>query len=430
MASSPAGYNFTAAKRRYASDCLLNSKIGNQRGISLLITLLIMSLLLFLCALTIMYVANNLRYSGAYKSSAKVFQIAEAGLEEVRARLRATSAHPISDAYPSNTAWKVYVGTTSRAQEKGYDSSNSSHFRLDSLQSELDYLVKTEHQTDSSGNILYWGDTNNDGVFERTTTSGTNTKNIYLVTSYGYADKSTKTLIAEMTRMPPVNTPAALYVNAPVTVQGSAAISGNDSCGSNNLSGIVTSQDVSTVHLNGNPTITGVGGTTPNIAHTGTALNLPALITSLKGSADKQYSVESANQTGTTTPGPGDGWGTLTPGATTSAPSSCSDHHIIYYKATGTGIHFSGGVSGCGILLVEGNLNLTGGFSWYGMIISTGSIRFSGSGGDNNITGAVLAGGESDTDTIGGNAHIVYCSSAVNSQTDNMPLRYLSWKEQ
>jgi len=395
----------------------------------LLITLLIMSLLLFLSALTIMYVANNLRYSGAYKSSGKVFQIAEAGLEEVRARLRATSAHPISDAYPNNTAWKVYVGTPSRAQEKGYDSYNSSHFRLDSLQSDLDYVVKTEHLADSSGNILYWGDTNNDGVFERTT-SGTNTKNIYLVTSYGYADKSTKTLIAEMTRMPPVNTPAALYVNAPVTVQGSAAISGNDSCGSNNLNGIVTSQDVSTVHLNGNPTITGAGGTTPNIAHTATALNLPALITSLKGSADKQYTVESANQTGTTTPGPGDGWGTLTPGVTTSAPSSCSDRHIIYYKATGTGIHFSGGVSGCGILLVEGNLNLTGGFSWYGMIISTGSIRFSGSGGDNNITGAVLAGGESDTDTIGGNAHIVYCSSAVNSQTENMPLRYLSWKEQ
>ena len=396
----------------------------------MLITLLIMSLLLFLCALTIMYVSKNLRYSGTYKSSRKAFQVAEAGLEEVRARLRSTSAHPISDTYPSNTAWKVYAGTTSRAQEKGYDGSNSSHFRVDGLQSDLDYIVKTEHQTDSSGNILYWGDTNNDGVFERTTSSGANTKNIYLVTSYGYADKSTKTLIAEMTRMPPVNTPAALYVNAPVTVQGSAAISGNDSCGANNLSGIVTSQDVSTVHLNGSPTITGAGGTTPNIAHTGTSLNLPALITSLKGSADKQYSVESANQSGTTTPGPGDGWGTLTPGATVSAPSSCSDHHIVYYKATGTGIHFSGGVSGCGILLVEGNLNLTGGFSWHGIIISTGSVRFSGGGGDNNITGAVLAGGESDTDTIGGNAHIVYCSTAVNSQMDNMPLRYLSWKEQ
>jgi len=430
MYFSSAGYSFAAAKRRCANSCYSRSKIGNQNGISLLIVLLIMSLLLSLCALTIIYVENNLRYSSAYKSSRKAFQAAEAGLEEVRARLRSTSAHPISDVYPNDTAWKVYVGTTPRAQEKGYISSNSSHFRLDSLQSDLDYVVKTEHQTDSSGNILYWGDTNSDGVFERTTSSGTNKKNIYLVTSYGYANGSTKTLVAEMTRMPPVNTPAALYVNAPVTIQGSASISGNDSCGSNNLIGIVTSQDVSTVHLNGNPTITGAGGTTPNISHTGTALNLPALVTSLKGSADKQYTVDSANQTASSSPGPHDGWGTLTPGATSSTPSSCSDHHIVYYKATGTGIHFSGGVSGCGILLVEGNLNLTGGFSWYGMIISTGSIRFSGSGGDNNITGAVLAGGESDTDTIGGNAHIVYCSTAVNSQMDNMPLRYLSWKEQ
>jgi len=81
----------------------------------LLITLLILSLLLFLSALTIMYVSNNLRYSGAYKSSGKAFQVAEAGLEEVRARLRSTSTHPISDTYPNNTAWKVYVGTPSRA---------------------------------------------------------------------------------------------------------------------------------------------------------------------------------------------------------------------------------------------------------------------------------------------------------------------------
>lgn len=428
MDFSSAGDNFTDTERRGAHDCHLRSKIGNQGGISLLITLLILSLLLFLSALTIMYVSNNLRYSGAYKSSRKAFQVAEAGLEEVRARLRSTSTHPISDTYPNNTAWKVYVGTTSRAQEKGYDSSNSAHSRLNSLQSDLDYVVKTEHQMDNSGNILYWGDTNNDGINERTTSSGTNKKNIYLITSYGYADRSTKTLVAEMVRMPPVNTPAALYVNAPATVQGSATISGNDSCGSNNLAGIATSQAVSTVTLKGTPTISGSGGTIPNISHTDTALDLQAMITNLKSSADKQYSVESATQSGTTRPGPGDGWGTLTPGATDQMPSSCSDHHIIYYKATD--IHFSGGVSGCGILLVEGNLHLTGGFSWHGLIISTGSVSFTGGGGDNNITGAVLAGGAADTDVVGGNAHIVYCSSAVNNQMDNMPLRYLSWKEQ
>ena len=429
MNFTPARNDLSSTRWRGTNDCRLRKMIGNQRGISLLITLLIMSLLLFLSALTIMYVSNNLRYSGAYKSSRKAFETAEAGLEEVRARLRATSAHPINDSYPNYTVWKTYVGTAARSQQKGLDSSNALHFRLDSLQGDLDYVVKTEHQTDGSGNILYWGDTNSDGIFERTTSSGTNRKNIYLVTSYGYADNSTKTLIAEMVRMPPVNIPAALYVNAPATIHGSSSyISGNDSCGANNLNGIVTSQDISTVNLNGNPIITGAGGTTPNISHTNTVIDLPALVNNLKGSANKQYSVASATQTSTTTPGPGDGWGTLTPGATTSAPSICSDHNIIYYQATGTGIHFSGGVSGCGILIVDGNLQLTGSFSWYGLVVATGSVSFTG-GGDKNITGAVMAGGSAESDLVGGNAHIVYCSSAVNNQMDNMPLRYLSWKE-
>ncbi len=403
-------------------------RLGNKRGISLVITLLIMSLFLILTALTIMYVAGNVRHSGTYKASQKAFQVAEAGLEEARARLCLASGHQINDTATGSALWQAFLGTPARSQEQGYDSTNTLQVRYDSLQSDLDYVVKIAHQTDSAGNVLYWGDTNGDGVYERTTAAAGN-RNIYLATSYGYADKSVKILVAELTGIPPIKTPAALYVNAPATIQGSSSyISGNDSCGANNLQGIVTSQAISTVTLNGNPTIEGAGGTTPNIAHTDTVLDLQALINSLKMAADKKYIVESATQTAATAPGPGDGWGIPVPGASTSAPSSCSAHHIVHYQANGSGIHFSGGVSGCGLLLVEGNLHLTGGFTWYGIVISTGSVSFTG-GGDKNITGAVLAGGSADADLVGGNAHIGYCSSAVNNQFDNMPLRYLSWKE-
>ena len=85
-------------------------------------------------------------------------------------------------------------------------------------------------------------------------------------------------------------------------------------------------------------------------------------------------------------------------------------------------------MSGCGILVVEGDLDAHGGFSWYGTLIVTGAFIFTG-GGDKNITGAVISGESTDGDIVGGNSNIVYCSSATESQTQNHPLSILSWKE-
>ena len=109
-------------------------------------------------------------------------------------------------------------------------------------------------------------------------------------------------------------------------------------------------------------------------------------------------------------------WGTPTLGATLQNPSTCSASNIVYYNMNGNTIKLSGGSSGCGILLVDGDLDINGGFNWNGMVIVNGSITYTG-GGDKNVTGAVLAGGSLDADLVGGNANIVYCSSAINNLT-------------
>jgi hypothetical protein len=85
-------------------------------------------------------------------------------------------------------------------------------------------------------------------------------------------------------------------------------------------------------------------------------------------------------------------------------------------------------VTGCGVLLVEGDLVIHGGFSWHGVILTTGSIVFAG-GGNKNVTGAVLSEGSAVADVIGGNANIVYCREAVANQTQNRPLLILNWRE-
>jgi hypothetical protein len=79
-------------------------------------------------------------------------------------------------------------------------------------------------------------------------------------------------------------------------------------------------------------------------------------------------------------------------------------------------------------MLVEGDLEVHGGFQWYGVVLVTGSIIFTGGGGK-NVTGAVLAGANASADLVGGDANIVYCSTAVNNQTNYMPLVTLRWAE-
>jgi hypothetical protein len=58
----------------------------------------------------------------------------------------------------------------------------------------------------------------------------------------------------------------------------------------------------------------------------------------------------------------------------------------------------------------------------------TGSITFTGGGGK-NVTGSMLAGGTVSADLVGGDANIVYCSNAINNQTQYMPLVTLRWVE-
>jgi Tfp pilus assembly protein PilX len=401
-----------------------------QNGLVLVVSLLLMAAIFLIVSVAIMTTSTDLKITGHFKSGKKAFYAAEAGVEESRARMNTIAANPITDNHSTQTGWSAYIGTTAKAQGKGYNSSNTMHVLVNSVQSAMDYVVRIVHQTDSSGNILYWGDVNSDGVNERTTTAGTALRNIYKVTSEGTYAGSQRTIEVEMSRMPPLNVPAALYVNASTTVQGSSTnVIGTDGCGGANLAGIVSTQPAGSVNLNGGPSITGAGGTTPNISYNGTAMNIQNMLNTYKSMANFKYTVNSAAHTASTQPGPGDGWGTPVAGGTQQSPSSCNVHNIVYYNTGGTHIQLSGGVSGCGILLVDGDAELHGNFSWYGVILISGSLTYTG-GGNKNVTGAIVSGGSVDADLIGGNTNIVYCSAAVRNQTEAMPMQLLSWNDQ
>jgi hypothetical protein len=400
----------------------------------LVVGLLLIVVLILLGTTAVLTSTTDMKISANYKSGNEAFFAAEAGIEEARARLRGNAASPITDSHPTNTEWRVYIGTDVKAQGKGYSSGNSMS-RVPSLQSALDYTVVITHLTDSAGQILYFGDQNGDGLPERTTqsvnpTTGLSNPNIYLETSYGAAGSATKKIRAEVTRVPPITTPAALYVEAATTIQGNSTnIFGNDppSCGTSSIPGIATTLSQSTVTNKGNPRVCGVNVPTCSpgawdVIGNSIDMNVQGIIEGFEKSADFSY-YYIANQTDS-----GMNWGT--PVVTgQDNPSSCSVSNIVHYNMNGNEIRLTGDSSGCGILLVEGNLDCHGGFNWYGVVIVSGSITMTG-GGNKNITGAVIAGSSTQADLVGGNTSIVYCSAAIGDQTENQPLKRLNWKDE
>jgi len=75
------------------------------------------------------------------------------------------------------------------------------------------------------------------------------------------------------------------------------------------------------------------------------------------------------------------------------------------------------GGEGAGILLVEGDLSLTGRFNYYGLIIVTGDVTITATGGDRiNLYGQIYLGGQLNISASGGGTEridIVYASCAV-----------------
>ena len=106
----------------------------------------------------------------------------------------------------------------------------------------------------------------------------------------------------------------------------------------------------------------------------------------------------------------------------------------VYADAAGTqadGELKLNNVTGYGILLVKGNLELAGNTDWNGIIIVTGILKSSGGGSNSkNILGQVYAGSSALGDTaISGSITVGYHSCNVKKALSGQPLKMVSWKQ-
>jgi hypothetical protein len=107
-------------------------------------------------------------------------------------------------------------------------------------------------------------------------------------------------------------------------------------------------------------------------------------------------------------------WGA--PDHTTVPANPCENYFpIIYAKAPSSGVLKLSGGKGQGILLVDGDLEISGGFEFTGPVIVRGRIKAVGTAGGGKLTGAVMAANvliEDDSQVLG-DATIEYSTCAI-----------------
>ncbi len=351
------------------------------------------------------------------KGEKNSYYAAEAGLLDARSRLQAGSSRSsIHDPDPSNPSWTAFIGAEAQTIEKGYQSHNRNHYRYDRRDSALDYVVTIRHKVDGSGKVLKWGDSDNDGRPEENTAEG---ESIYVITSEAYGKNGThpQRLQIEAAPAPRINALAALYVKREASIQGASTfVQGLDRCGNLPLPGVLSMEGV---RLMGDPSVGGFPSAI--VEYSPSNIDVQSLVNQFKKRANFRYNVNSATL-------PGRDWGVPPAGHNLHNPPDCRIRNIVYFNTSGTYVRLSRGSHGCGILAVEGDLSVQGGFRWYGIILVTGSIIFTGSG-EKNVTGAVIAGGMASLGLVEGGVNILFCSRAVHDQTSHLPPVILGRRE-
>ena len=102
----------------------------------------------------------------------------------------------------------------------------------------------------------------------------------------------------------------------------------------------------------------------------------------------------------------------------------------ITYYGDGNSLDLNAGSSGNGILIVDGDLTIHGGFQWYGLILVKGIVDFTGGGSSENVWGAILNGTSvTQNDALGGSSTIAYDKCALDNTRTTSPPKMLSFRE-
>jgi Tfp pilus assembly protein PilX len=370
------------------------SKILNcQNGFLLSAALTLLTALMLLGTTAFILSSTDIKIGGNFRNNQMALQVAMAGAERAREALR------IENLASSDKA--SFSDELNSATRKGANGALNG------------YTTTTDDTPLANGtmnNVTYAAYLTNDNLNGDTYLSTTDTNGKVLITSVATGPNNSKAKVEiVVTSFPPPSTPATIYSKDNVTTNGSSMnISGNDACNAGtNLAPIFT-KDPATTNSNGSPTFT---GSPPTPQHGTLDIDIQGYVDALKGSATT----------------------TLTADQSGGTYGSSSNYVTVYSDATlqADGELRLNNVTGYGILLVKGNLQMAGNFDWNGLIFVTGVITTSGGGSNaKNIQGLIFGGASSLGDTVvNGSVTVGYDSCKVKQALAGQPLKVVNWKQ-
>jgi hypothetical protein len=400
--------------------------LRNERGIGLVVALLVLLVLSLLAAVLMMSVQTETKISGHNLRGSQALNTAEAGVAEAVARIR--SMEIPSDGTNPRMVAQIFNVAAGSVPTLGADS-----IPMPTAQpagSWLDYsratkgpgVLTVEYKTDPGKTVIYKYDATKPVPVQ--TVSGLP---IFVITSVGRRGTDTRKIVTEVIQKPVIaNVKAALAAATDIKFIGNAVVCGYNhsadtpqGAGENGRGSAPDCQPFET----GSGDLWGswtTGGTT-------------------NGGAAGQSGWPSANVSGQTGfyAGPWEALGMpqadfyawLGP-AQTTVPA---DLHAITYldnngipqDATGAwGIH---GVNGEGLLYVDGDLTINAGFNYRGLIYVEGDLLWNGQAW---VLGGVIVKGKSEIKQTGGST-LLYSSDAITRALARYGGQFvtLSWRE-
>jgi hypothetical protein len=282
------------------------------------------------------------------------------------------------------------------AELAGHTSSSSHYFDNDGS--------PTPNSAGAPGNIIYYGYGNSAAPTTVVQfTGGTATKPVEIISVYGRVGASNKLIEIEVAYDPGPTIAAAIYAKGDITGNGTAlVIDGSDDCGVASSKPPTYTKDPYVTNPNGSPVLVPAPP-----AHGTLDIDIDSHVDSLKSSASITITAD-----------------------TNGAAYGTSADFVTAYSDTSNPNNVQGlklqNVVGYGTLLVEGDLELGGGFEWKGLVLVTGVLTFNGGGSGVNIRGAVLA---NQTVSINGGLDIKYDSCMVDKALSSQELKTISWRE-
>ncbi len=234
------------------------------------------------------------------------------------------------------------------------------------------------------------------------------TNGIYTLTSsYALASGSSASLTG-YERLPM----GAAWLNGLTQIgDGASEINGTDVCGTHDLAGIATplTSAAAILKTSGDYSqVTGSIATSPSVAYGLSSLDVAGLINTLEAAGIPDVTIVGGSNSYTTAHGD------------PSSDVSCNASNMQVVLSTGS---LSLKASGCGLLLVEGDLSMTAAY-WRGIVLITGGISTKDGAG---ITGALIgagptSGGAATNDIKTGDGgeigYVRWCSTAARWAND------------